>query len=129
MLTPTGFWSYTSSDDEHSRGRLSRLRQLLAHELQGRIGRRPEVRIFQDAAAIPPGRDWERQILDALRASSFFIPIVTPSALKSEDFRTEFDAFLARERELGRGDLIFPILYIPAPELQEATRRDADLHQ
>jgi hypothetical protein len=46
MLTPMGFWSYTSSDDERSRGRLSQLRKLLADELQQKIGRLPEVQIL-----------------------------------------------------------------------------------
>src|SRR5271168_748426 len=55
MLAPTGFWSYTTSDDKNSRGKLSQLRALLAAELQQHIGRAPEVHIFQDVAAIAPG--------------------------------------------------------------------------
>ena len=57
MLQPTGFWSYTSSDDKSSRGKLSQLRSLVAAELQQHIGRRREVHVFQDVASIPPGRD------------------------------------------------------------------------
>ncbi len=57
MLGPTGFWSYTTSDDASSRGRLSQLRTLLAEELQQHIGRVPKVHIFQDVTAIPPGPD------------------------------------------------------------------------
>jgi hypothetical protein len=33
-LNPTGLWSYTSSDDTASHGRLSQLRRLLADELR-----------------------------------------------------------------------------------------------
>jgi hypothetical protein len=33
----------------------------------------------------------------------------------------EFESFLAREKELGRDDLIFPILYISVPELGDGT--------
>ena len=56
-LNPIGFWSYTSSDDTHSGGRLSQLRRLLADQLQLLIGRRLKVHIFQDVAAIRPGTD------------------------------------------------------------------------
>jgi hypothetical protein len=49
--------------------------------------------------------------------SVFFIPIITPTAIKSPHCKFEFDSFLAREKELGRSDLVFPILYIPVPAL------------
>jgi hypothetical protein len=55
-LKPIRFWSYTSSDDVRSGGRLSQLRRLLADELQLLIGWRQQVRIFQDVAAIPYAR-------------------------------------------------------------------------
>jgi len=41
-----------SSDDTASDGRLSQFRRLLAHALQFRIGREPEVHSFQNVAAI-----------------------------------------------------------------------------
>jgi len=72
MLKPIGFWSYSSTDDEYSRGRLSQLRALLAAELQQKIGRSLKVNIFQDVAAIPPGAEWERQI--SRRDKRFIFP-------------------------------------------------------
>jgi formylglycine-generating enzyme required for sulfatase activity len=112
MLKPTGFWSYTSSDDTASRGRLSQLRRLLADELQLKIGRLPKVHIFQDVAAIPHGTDWLKEIHRALDDSSFLIPIVTPAFLQSEMCCAEVARFRQREMELGRDDLIFPFHYI-----------------
>src|SRR5262249_53754583 len=53
----------------------------------------------------------------AIAESVFFIPIVTPTAVRSHHCKLEFDSFLAREKELGRSDLVFPILYIPVPAL------------
>jgi len=47
----------------------------------------------------------------------FFIPIITPTAVKSRFCKFEFETFLAREKELGRSNLVFPILYIPVPAL------------
>src|SRR5262249_22018956 len=49
--------------------------------------------------------------------SVFFIPIITPTAVKSRFCKFEFETFLAREKELGRSNLVFPILYISVPAL------------
>lgn len=116
-LKPIGFWSYTSSDDTSSGGRLSQLRRLLADELQLRIGRRQAVRLWQDVGAIPHGSDWLRQIHKALDESSFLIPIVTPAFLESDMCGEEVMRFRERERELGRDDLIFPIRYIDVADI------------
>ena len=116
-LKPIGFWSYTSSDDTSSGGRLSQLRRLLAAELQLRIGRRHQVHIWQDAAAIPHGADWLKEIHKALGESSFLLPIVTPAFLESEMCCQEVMRFHQREQELGRGDLIFPFRYIDVSDI------------
>jgi hypothetical protein len=113
MLKPIGFWSYSSTDDQYSRGRLSQLRALLAAELQQKIGRTLKVNIFQDVAAIPPGAEWEKQIQDALNASFFLIPIITPALLQSKWCCKEITLFRQREAmTLCRNDLIFPLHYI-----------------
>jgi TIR domain len=116
MLIPTGFWSYSTSDDELSRGRLSALRKLLASDLQQQIGSIPTVEIFQDAAAIPPGEDWEQRIASAIAAASFLIPIVTPAFFQSEWCCREVEMFRHREEKLG-GGLIFPIHYIDSTDI------------
>lgn len=112
MLIPTGFWSYSSSDDENSRGKLSQLRALLAAELQQQIGRTQKVNIFQDVAAIPPGADWADQIKVAIEGSSFIIPIVTPAFLQSEWCCQEVNRFREKEAALEQNDLVFPIHYV-----------------
>jgi formylglycine-generating enzyme required for sulfatase activity len=112
MLKPTGFWSYSSSDDEAANGRLSQLRALLSKELQLKVGRTQKVHIFQDVEAIPPGELWEKRIREALDVSSFVIPIVTPAFLQSEYCSSEIKLFRKRQKVLGRDDLIFPIHYI-----------------
>jgi hypothetical protein len=117
-LKPVGFWSYTSSDDEHSGGRLSALRLKLAGELQLRIGRQPKVHIFQDVAAIPHGTDWLKEINRALDGSSFLLPIVTPAFLQSDMCCHEVMRFRQREENLGRDDLIFPFLYIDVSDIE-----------
>ncbi|WP_267360261.1 MULTISPECIES: toll/interleukin-1 receptor domain-containing protein [unclassified Methylobacterium] len=112
MLTPTGFWSYTTSDESAARGKLSQLRALLTSELQQQVGREPKVNIFQDVAAIPPGGEWETQIRTAIGTSSFLIPIVTPAFLQSEWCCREVSLFRQREAELGVRCLVFPLHYV-----------------
>jgi formylglycine-generating enzyme required for sulfatase activity len=119
-----GFFSYSRSDDEHSGGALSRLRARIQSELRLQLGRR--FRLWQDTAAIPDGSLWEDEIKRAIAESVFFIPIVTPSTVGSQHCRFEFDSFLKREAELGRSNLIFPLLYVgvPALESEQLWRQD-----
>jgi hypothetical protein len=119
-----GFFSYSRRDDEHSQGSLSRLRARIFSELRLQLGR--DFRLWQDTAAIPEGALWEDEIRRAISGAVFFIPIVTPSAVHSEHCRFEFGAFLRREAELGRSDLVFPVLYVTVEELEreDKWRRD-----
>lgn len=104
-----GFFSYSREDDEAYKGRLSALREAIQQELGAQLGRsKATFRLWQDKAAIAPGKLWESEINNAVTQSAFFIPIVTPRMINSRYCQFEFDAFLARERVLARGDLIFP---------------------
>jgi hypothetical protein len=123
-LRPIGFWSYTSSDDRNSSGRLSRWRVLLTNALQLEIGQRPVVYIFQDVSAIPQGGEWETEINRALGQSCFLIPIVTPGFLQSPWCCTEVMRFRAREIALGRSDLIFPLQYIDTVDIDPDNPED-----
>jgi hypothetical protein len=122
-----GFFSYSRDDDEDSKGALSALRDRIQRELRGQLGRSArDFRLWQDKEAIAPGKLWEAEIKAAIEQSTFIIPIVTPTTARSPFCRFEFDAFLAREQELGRSDLIFPLLYIRVPGLEDDTLTKAD---
>jgi len=112
-----GFFSYSRRDDENSEGALSRLRTKIYGELRLQLGR--DFRLWQDTAAIPDGALWEDEISRAISEAVFFIPIITPSSVDSTHCRHEFESFLARERELGRSNLIFPLLYVRVPALDK----------
>jgi formylglycine-generating enzyme required for sulfatase activity len=115
-----GFFSYSREDDEGSEGALSALRNAIQSELGAQIGRsRADFRIWQDKAAIPHGTLWENEIKLAIAQSAFFIPIVTPRSVGSSHCFVEFSSFLNRETELSRNDLIFPLLYISIPGLDD----------
>ena len=118
-----GFFSYSRDDDDDLQGALSELRDRIQRELRGQLGRsRSTLRIWQDKEAIAPGKLWESEIGAALQGAVFFIPIVTPTTVKSQYCKREFESFLARERALGRTDLVFPVYYIRVPTLE----READ---
>ena len=115
-----GFFTYSREDDEGSNRALSALREAIQNELSAQLGRtHKDFRIWQDKSAISLGTFWEKQISQGINESVFFIPIITPRALRSQHCAYEFQAFLARESELGRDDLVFPILYIPVPALED----------
>jgi hypothetical protein len=108
MSNPVGFWSYARSDDAHSDGQLSQLRTIVGKAIALQYG--ADITIWQDIQAIPPGADWAASIERTISQTVFFMPIVTPRYLKSPHCLAEFQSFHRRMIELGRDDLIFPIL-------------------
>src|SRR5579872_2086159 len=115
-----GFFSYSREDDTDSYGRLSALRGRIQAELRGQLGRTTKTfRLWQDKEAIPSGTLWASEIKVAVSQAVFFIPIITPTVVASRHCRFELEAFMEREASLGRDDLIFPILYIDVPGLED----------
>ena len=100
---------------------------MLASELQLQIGQRQSVKVFQDVDAIPYGSDWHKEIQNALSQSSFLIPIVTPGFFQSEWCCYEVTRFREREQELGRDDLIFPLIYVPVKDIRADEVHDASV--
>ena len=122
-----GFFSYSREDDADSHGALSALRSRIQGELRGQLGRTAKTfRLWQDKEAISSGTLWEGEIKNAAAQSVFFIPIITPTVVASPYCRFELESFLAREAALGRNDLVFPILYIDVPGLEDSAERQND---
>jgi formylglycine-generating enzyme required for sulfatase activity len=120
-----GFFSYSRDDDADSHGALSALRSRIQGELRGQLGRTAKTfRLWHDKEAIPSGTLWESEIKNAAAQSVFFIPIITPTVVASPYCKFELESFLAREAALGRDDLVFPILYIDVPGLEDAAERN-----
>jgi len=123
-----GFFSYSREDDEGSGGKLSKLRERIQEELRLQLGRtRKDFRLWQDKVAIAHGELWEDTIKKGISESVFFIPIITPTAVRSSYCKFEFESFLAREKELDRNNLIFPILYVQVPALMDDRWRNDPL--
>jgi hypothetical protein len=116
--------SYVRFNDHHDDGQITQFRERLSAEVRAQTGE--EFYIFQDRSDIAWGQAWQQRIDEALDAATLLLIIVTPSFFRSAMCRAEVERFLARERELGRQDLILPVYYVSAPELDDPLLRDAD---
>jgi hypothetical protein len=121
-----GFFSYSRNDDEGDDGAVLNLANRIYRELRSQLGRNDQnFKLWRDKDALAAGEHWKEKLKEAVSEAAFFIQLVTPSAVNSGFCRFEFDSFLEREKELGRNDLVFPILYISVPDLEAATADDA----
>lgn len=116
--------SYVRFDDQHDDGQLTQFRERLGAEVRAQTG--AEFAIFQDRNDIARGQNWQRRIDEALDAVTLLLMIITPSLFYSEACRAEVQRFLKRELELDRQDLIFPVYYIGAQELDDPEVREGD---
>lgn len=112
------FLSYARRDDEYEQGRITEIRKHLQSEVEIQTG--TTFQIFQDQENISVGQPWRTQIQLSIDNTSLLIAIVTPSFLLSPACRDEVSRFIRREEELGRDDLIIPVVYIPTPALTNA---------
>jgi hypothetical protein len=118
------FMSYARFDDDQYNGELTEFRKLLSAEVRAQTGR--EFVIFQDREHIPWGESWQKVIDEALDTVALLLVIITPGFFASAACRIEVARFLERERELGRSDLILPLYYISAREIDDPAVRDTD---
>ncbi|MFE5815378.1 right-handed parallel beta-helix repeat-containing protein [Streptomyces sp. NPDC056479] len=121
---PAAFMSYVRFNDEHDDGLLTQLRERLGTEVRAQTGE--EFSIFQDRNDVAWGQNWQQRIDEALDEVTLLLVIMTPSLFRSPACRAEVARFLEREKELVRSDLILPVYYISARELDDPVLREAD---
>jgi hypothetical protein len=121
---PAAFMSYARFNDQNDDGWVSEFRERLSAEVRVQLGE--EFPIFQDRKDIAWGQSWQKRIDEALDTATLLVVIITPGFFRSSACRTEVERFLARERELGRDDLILPVYYVSTPELDNPERGDTD---
>ena len=122
---PAAFMSYVRFDDQHNDGQLTEFRERLSAEVRMQTGA-AEFAIFQDRHNIAWGQNWQRRINGSLDAATLLLVIVTPSLFRSRACRDEVERFLDRERELGGQDLILPVYYISAQEMDDSDLYESD---
>jgi F-box protein 11 len=121
---PAAFMSYVRFNDQHDDGQLTSFRDRLATEVRAQTGE--EFAIFQDRNDIAWGQNWQQRIDAALDAVTVLLVIITPSLFRSQPCRDEITKFRERERALGRADLILPVYYIGAREMDDPGLREGD---
>ncbi len=122
--TPLAFMSYVNEDDKFANGKITKFREHLSRAVKVHSGKPFEI--FQDKEDIKWGQQWQERINDALDATLFLIPIITPLFFNSSACRDELERFLKREETLGRSDLILPVYYFDCPVLNDAAKREND---
>jgi hypothetical protein len=117
-----GFWSYTRRDDDLENGRILRLASRIQSEYELITGE--ELKLFIDKQTVEWGDEWKRVTDTALLETAFFIPIITPKYLQSEECRREFIEFVGRAASADAKDLVLPILYIETPAVSDSETND-----
>ncbi|HZE56258.1 MAG TPA: toll/interleukin-1 receptor domain-containing protein [Chthoniobacterales bacterium] len=115
---PAVFFSYSRTDDETERARLSGIRKRLEKELRFLSGNEA-WEVFQDVEDIEIGQQWRQRLSEGVAGSTFFVPVLTPTYFERPICREELMQFVQREKELRRDDLIIPILYVDVPILNQ----------
>jgi F-box protein 11 len=121
---PSAFISYVRFDDAHDDGQLTAFRDRLSAEVSVQTGQ--EFPIFLDHADISWGENWRRHVEESIDASALLLVIVTPGLFHSRAARAEVTKFQEREGTLGRRDLIVPVYYISAREMDDPALRGRD---
>lgn len=111
------FWSYTHEDNARSQNSILNFATMLQDEFAISTG--DDLGMFVDRREIRWGEQWRLRITDAIGQAPFFIPIITPKFVRSEECRKEFIAFSSAAKSRGLDKLLLPILYIPVPGLRD----------
>jgi hypothetical protein len=112
-----GFWSYVRRDDSSLDGVITRLSDHVVDEYEFKRGDH-SIDLFRDTAKVKWGDKWQQKVREAIRDGAFFIPIVTPRFITSEECRNELLEFAEQEEEEGREGLIMPLYFAEVPAIE-----------
>lgn len=124
----TLFLSYAHSDDEYLGGAMMRFAAALQSSYRFQFGR--EIHVFTDRTDLAWGSAWQRQLDAAVRDTQFLLAMVTPTYLRSQACRREFEQFLAAS-DRDRDDLVLTLLWtvLPPSRGDDPVRAHVDAHQ
>jgi len=124
-LQPKGFLSYTHKDDEFFGGYITEFRKMLENAVHVVSGER-SFELFQDSEGIVIGSNWRKRLSEAIDASSFLVPMLTPLYFNSKPCREEMTEFLEHERSLERHDLMLPVYFVTSAKLEKPEEQARD---
>lgn len=110
---PVVYLSYAYPDNTD--GFVIQLRDRLAQELQVQTGEPADV--VWDSERTRPGATSSKEAAKLVERATFLVPVVSPSYLKSDECRKEFEVFLEREQRTKRA-LVFPVYFVTAGEVE-----------
>jgi F-box protein 11 len=122
---PAAFMSYAHKDDKHDFHQLSLFRDRLSGEVQVQTAI-TNFDIFHDRTSISWGQNWKQRIDEALDATTFLLAFLTPNFFASAECKRELRKFIEREKQLGRKDLILPVYYISANQVDTPEQYTTD---
>lgn len=116
------FLSYVQKDDESDKGRIHQFARDVKSEYN--LLSSDEIELFFDKDNIQYGDDWKSKIDLNIYDTRYFMPIITPSYFKSSACRDEFNYFYSKAEALGVKDLIIPVYYVTAAEVEDDSSDD-----
>lgn len=108
-LLPSGFWSYARADDDATDGQVVRLAHRVIKEFRLLTGETLEI--FIDRESLNWGEAWEERIDESIHGTTFFIPVITPTYLRSASCRAEFIKFWNKSKYSNLEKLVLPIFF------------------
>jgi hypothetical protein len=115
----TVFWSYAHADDDASRGRIRRLSERIGGAYRTHSGEVLTRFFDRDGEdGIKWGIEWRSKISSTIFGTTFFVPVISPTYLKSPICRDEFNRFWERAKASNVSELLLPILWV---EVEPAT--------
>ncbi|MDP1860121.1 MAG: TIR domain-containing protein [Gemmatimonadaceae bacterium] len=117
MVTRKAFISYTHADNDASMNGIITLAQDIGREFRLLSGEQLDIR--SDGEILSWGDTWRAELESAIAQAAFFIPFVTAGFFLSVECRREFELFLRVASDLGRPELVMPILWAPVRDLVE----------
>ncbi len=114
---PRFFFSYARQDAQNEY--VARFFKDLCIAVAGRAGEPVKTVGFRDVRDIGIGQSWPDELVDALRTSSAFVPLYSPSFFESDYCGREWRVFADRERDYQQQrnlvkppGLLLPVLWI-----------------
>ena len=83
-----------------------------------------KIQLFFDQTSLVWGDDWGQKVDEYLESAAFFIAVITPRYLLSDECRREFRSFARQAEETGLRELILPLYYVDVPSFSEAAPND-----
>ncbi|PKB65871.1 MAG: hypothetical protein BZY81_08990 [SAR202 cluster bacterium Io17-Chloro-G4] len=123
-IKPVAFLSFVNSDFHHEEGRIAQFRERLADEVSMHTGK--DLSVFVDRDDALWKQAWEERVEQATDDPALLISFITPRFFRSDQCKSEMEAFIELERQLNRNDLVLPLYYVRCPFLDDDAKQGGD---